>query len=408
LKEEELRVVKTDLELMEAARVLQAAEYVQQFDDQGARNEDVLEHIRAEIQSIHLRRSKDSDRLEDHKLEMSRMEKQHTLHIADLEERIKFLDTSASSRSAGFALVTTDPGLVDRMQKAEVERNELRMELENKENQWKSQYQQVQQELAEDLEGLSQVEHELEKEQVRFQQLHAQLAEKQTLFDTCNLSQPVAAESPPMLSLLRCPIRARFWGESEAKAVPENDTSCQEVCWHLMTLMPNLTALQCSSGSFEILDASKNAYVLWGSRTLHGSSLLDLLPDKSMSVWLRKRLEAGASTDDFYLRHIPCVALRDQRGGSSEYSLVCADLPAEPKHGKAAALIVVARALAVHYSAQQGQSNITQSDGASSDSADQVKRPREWQRVRRAYGTPSGLSDDITANDSISNVFAAG
>jgi len=300
---------------------------------------------------------------------------------------------------------------VERMQSAEQERNMLKNDLEWKEVHWKAQLENIQQQHQVDQHKLEKAKIDLEaqKEQnMKIQQAIDEKDEQLRAATTVRSVQPSQPKSPSFFSKCKCPARSSRSGSRPGAGTP--GISVQNVCWQILTNMPTVVALHCSATSLDIMDASKSAYVVWGSRALHGSTLLDLLSERKMRDWLQKRLEPlaqnGTKDKRFLLQQLPGVSFRDQTGVSFDSSFLCASLPEEPHHMKSTAMLVIVDALedtAGPAWTRHGRRPV-RSD-ASSGSEGTGKHSKSRRSRSNMQSNYSECSDDITANDSISQVI---
>jgi hypothetical protein len=367
----------------------------------------------------------EEERLHTAKLELANRELKHAQILADLHTKIQAFEQQDRERGPDSPSYSEDADklsdTVKRLQEAEQEVNMLKNDLEWKEVSWKSQLENIQQPHEVDRAKLKRVEEDLAAQQELNRQVQnsvTELDEKhQVLLSSSRADQipimpkPQAPARRSMFAFLRCPARSQ--GPRASSLV--SSISCQNACWQILLHQPGIVALNCSAASLEILEASKSAYVVWGCHTLHGSSLLDL-SEKSMRAWLQKRLEpntsraAGASTpgsSNFHLWQLPCVSFRDQTGVTFDSSVVCASLPAEPRHARCSAIIVIVDVMEAKLGEPSRPRHVGPSIGPSEGTS--ASSNRGAQQRRRNRGTPSGISinsDDVTANDSISCVLA--
>lgn len=409
----------------QAARELDAQEHCQQTSNQDSANSQELEAVKTQL--LHAERMKriEEERLHAAKLELANRELKHAQIVADLHTKIQAFEQQDRERGPDSPSYSEDADklsdTVKRLQEAEQEVNMLKNDLEWKEVSWKSQLENIQQPHEVDRAKLKRVEEDLAAQQELNRQVQnsvTELDEKhQALLSSSRADQipimpkPQAPARRSMFAFLRCPARSQ--GPRASSLV--SSISCQNACWQILLHQPGIVALNCSAASLEILEASKSAYVVWGCHTLHGSSLLDL-SEKSMRAWLQKRLEpntsraAGASTpgsSNFHLWQLPCVSFRDQTGVTFDSSVVCASLPAEPRHARCSAIIVIVDVMEAKLGEPSRPRHVGPSIGPSEGTS--ASSNRGAQQRRRNRGTPSGISinsDDVTANDSISCVLA--
>jgi hypothetical protein len=404
----EMKAAQLDLDNARANRAVDAAGQNDARDIQTADHTASLEEVNDKLlYALEMKRI-DSVRLEDTKLELSKMEERHQRTVADLTSRLHLYEASQEHGTAPMP----ESEVVKRMQITEGERNQLRNDLEQKEVIWKQELEHAQQNHRADLEQLSNVQTKLEEERCLHKQLQLQLNEREEKLKVAASAPPPIEQSthmqpapPSWFEQLFAWVGSINSSEQTLAQAGQSEISCQQAVWQILTFMPDLVALQCSAGDLEILDASKTAYVTWGSQALNGTSLVDLLPDKTIASWLKKRLEPQpglGDPSDFQLKQLPCVPLAS-KGSTRDYSLTCACLPAEPQHCNGNVVIIIAHTMEAPLRYESSKRAQPQGSEASSGNDG-----RSESRRSRTRGTPSGISvgsDDITANDSISNIL---
>jgi len=176
--------------------------------------------------------------------------------------------------------------------------------------------------------------------------------------------------------------------------------------WQTISSMSGATALLCNAQNLNIMDASKKAFSMWGSSALRGSSLASLVFDETTASWLQSELTCsapafvtpGTSVQGFWLRELGCVEFRSKLGSAFDSSVTCARLPDEPPNRPAVVVVIV--------EPLQEEQQMPRAGGGVRNQPVQNFSTQNRPVYRR--GAPSIASsvhsEDITANDSVSNV----
>jgi hypothetical protein len=403
----EMEQAQQSLENARACRAIDAAIHIQASDDLTADHTVSLEELNEKLLCTLEMKRIDSVRLEDTKQEMFKMEERHQKMVTDLMARLQIYE-AASPIEESDAL--------NRMEIAETKRNQLRANLEQTELAWRHEIENAQQSHQTDLAVLSNLQVKLEEERVLHKQLLSEFQTKDERLTTILAALPPVEPSiqPPSLGWMEqlfAWLGSLSSPDGRLAEAGITEISCQNACWQILTFLPGTLALNCRTGCLEILDASKSAYFTWGSHALNGGSLFDLLPDKTVAAWLQKRFEFQpglGDSSDFQLKQLPCVPLAS-KNSSRDCSLTCAFLPAEPQHSNESIVIVIINPIENPVScggwADQDRSAANGSEARSNTDQRSASDARPRSQIR---GTPSGISvssDDITANDSISNIL---
>eukprot|EP00928_Gymnodinium_smaydae_P013985 TRINITY_DN15071_c0_g2_i1.p1 TRINITY_DN15071_c0_g2~~TRINITY_DN15071_c0_g2_i1.p1 ORF type:complete len:912 (+),score=161.63 TRINITY_DN15071_c0_g2_i1:90-2825(+) len=338
--------------------------------------EDLQEKLHYAVEAKRL----ESMRLADTKRELLAVQAQHTKVVAELENRVRLYEEN----DASVELRET----FEYHRTVELDRNRLQNELEALKVTMQSQ---LEMERHQHEAAIAKVRTELMQERTLRETLERSIANMRSKFasecqkaatDLPQLSTQIPGRRAPQESAipawLRCPSRSAG-GRDGLKY------SCQESFWQLACAIQNTMALSCRARNFEIIDASKNAYVVWGSAALRGSQFPSLIPDEGSREWLKQEISTyllpnGAQkSTGFGLRDMGNVEFRNKLGSLFDTSMLVAHVPAEPALGKESILLILVA------------------------SAEKEKAHAKVKHV--PSGTPSVTSDDIQACDSISNVF---
>lgn len=363
-------------------------------------------------------------RLDDTRRELEAAEKRHGRTVADLQARLQLAMGGGDPATAEQA----ENDVMWRLRSVEEERNVLRNELECQRVQFQGQLEREQQEHAVHLQKLRDAEAMLVKERELNKQLTentnelqrqlaaARKAHQETL-ELANATAELAKRQeslPSMLSWLRCPQRDRPEDRRAGPPDPPGGSGgalacagapaveCQAVLWQVLSAMRGVTALICSSESLQILDASKKAFSMWGSAALRGSSLFTLVFDQATASWLKMEITAPAApaflnpggSSGFWLRELGCVEFRSKLGSAFDSQVICARLPEEPRNARPAAMLVIVEPMEEEKRAP---------DSVQKHQPQQFFARTAYQRGPASRAS-SVASEDITANDSVSNV----
>jgi len=405
-----------------------------------------------------------SIRLQDMKREMEAMEARHQKAMQDLEARLALSSKDPlHSQDAGDEIWS-------RLVSAEEDSNMMRNELECQTVRWQSQIEMQQQQcavveakLAEEHklsafhkdrgnameERLRQAHEALDARGASLRELEAKLAAREA---GTGGGQGVGAGievGVSLFSLLRCPARARALTPSApvGAAVP-----CQSIVWQILSMMSGVMAVFCTGEDLTIQDASRHAFSIWGSSGLRGASFLSLIFDDAAREWIRNEMRfpicgaaaagnsggvtaargvnaSNATAPEFLLRQLGCIEFRNRLGSCFDSSVFYARLPADCAHSevtngpcvKPPAWVFVIEPLeqdeqgpshggVVHEPTglHCGPSNLRgqNTNGAQAGALRQGGPETHRRRAASIASVSSVRSDDINANDSISNVNA--
>eukprot|EP00927_Polykrikos_kofoidii_P029656 TRINITY_DN25617_c0_g1_i1.p1 TRINITY_DN25617_c0_g1~~TRINITY_DN25617_c0_g1_i1.p1 ORF type:complete len:451 (-),score=94.11 TRINITY_DN25617_c0_g1_i1:68-1420(-) len=126
----------------------------------------------------------------------------------------------------------------------------------------------------------------------------------------------------------------------------------QDTCWRVLNLVPKNIALRCDFPSFSILEASREAGVVWGSaEALEGRKAPSLLRERSRASWLQRavlthhdlaQMQGGfEKVVGFAVHTLGRMAFCDAAGVAFDGVVTIAHMPAEVDLGHGACLIVV-------------------------------------------------------------------
>jgi len=363
-------------------------------------------------------------RLADTRRELEASEERHMRTIEQLQSRLR----QYGEETPESPLHHSDD-LMTKMWNLEEERNLLRNELEGQQVHWQSQLETEQRQCAAALAKLKEERDLAEKDRELKRKVEDTLADtqrqlkntRQVLSDTEAKLEAARAEKAAsvvvrssFLDFLRCPTRARedLAVTALARQLSGSGVSCQAIVWQIVSAVSGVAALLCSDDGLVIRDASKRAFTMWGSATLRGSSVFKLIYDESMASWLQTELEAPAAPAfatpnmpvGFWLRDLGFVEFRSRLGSAFEASVICVRLPEESGQQPPVVVVVVQPVadgdtrpgvqVAQHYGRGGGPQPPMMAGGRSS--------------YRQGPGSVASSvhSEDITANDSVSNVNA--
>merc|ERR1711966_168024 len=89
---------------------------------------------------------------------------------------------------------------------------------------------------------------------------------------------------------------------------------CQEFCWKVLSQVSGNLALWCSMRDYTILEASREANVVWGSALLTGKSIFSLASGASSAAWLKKAFQCHQRMAEMEIgpdRSAPTFIVRD-------------------------------------------------------------------------------------------------
>jgi len=375
---------------VDAAAALQRNSFLQSMLDQVQKqNEDQREVLnkdlkeRASLEDEHemLRqqtayameaKARAESRLEDFKREVEREERKHLARVSKLERDLALAKAELSVRAGEEASAVTASLAIetnaiqevrDELTCAHQDRSVLVHDMEWKEVHWETSIQNMELNQENTLSELK-CEHEQELKNLqrekdeRLKQMQDSLDKAREELMEMQSSQPRprgdSGESPltsqpaqwwrpsALVAGVKCPSRRPSRTPPASTAQPQENIidHCQYVCWQVLSLVNDVTALLCSSAGFEILEASKRACAIWGSTSLHGNSLLSLVRSPQRAKWMETKLkETSQSTEvpGFAVKDMQCMEMQS-KNGSFDASVVVAHLPEE--QGKAPTLVV--------------------------------------------------------------------
>mmetsp|Transcript_97348 Transcript_97348/g.313701 ORF Transcript_97348/g.313701 Transcript_97348/m.313701 type:complete len:1006 (-) Transcript_97348:179-3196(-) len=352
-------------------------------------------------------------RLDDTRHDLVLTEQRHKRQVVDLQTQLKIYGDGSNPDAAEEA----EGELLATIRSLEEEKNMLKNELECQEVLSASRLEEEQHKSAAALAKLHEEQILLEKERDLKDQVEQSFQHtKQLLLSTRQAlkeaegkaRQSEAQAQAAQIAAARvsgwmfsCPRRSAGLEVIRSPSSKPEAHSTQAIIWQVISTLGGVAALFCADETCMISDASKKAFAMWGSATLRGASLYSLVFDKSMASWLKSELSAPAmspfmkpgASNEFWLRELGCVEFRSKLGSAFDASVTCARLPEEPAQGRQAAILVVIEPVAEE---QQQMRMRSQPAPAMPSNLAYRRGP--------ASITSSVHSEDITANDSVSNV----
>lgn len=164
-----------------------------------------------------------------------------------------------------------------------------------------------------------------------------------------------------------------------------------------MNSMNGVVALLCCENATKIQEASKAAFGLWGSKAIRGAVLASLMADESMSSWMENEMSSSSSfggscqLNGFCIRELGFIEFRNKHLTTFDACVLVARLPAEAGIRPMASLVIIEP---IKVAQEQMM----------------IKQPAapNWARPVNRRGPSSVVSsvhsEDITADDSVSNV----
>jgi len=402
----------------DSAKQEELEEKLRRYTTQVLKLEEQLENKDAELNAALEAKRTLTMRLSDTRRELEAMEERHKRALAQLHARLRSYGDDGFPREPE----PCDTDIVSKVWSLEEERNLLKNELEGQQVLWQAKLESEQRQSEAVLAKLKEQQDVAEKDRELTSKVEERLLEteralklaKQSLADTQQklaMAESAKQAAPTsLLDLLRCPTRSR------SSALPMQmahspEASCQGIVWQVIASIGGVAALLCADESLIIRDASKKAFTMWGSGKLRGSSLFSLIFDEAMASWLKSELEAPATpafanpghTAGFWLRDLGWVEFRSRLGSAFEASVSCVRLPEEAAQGKPPVVVVIVQPNTEEEQRQnhpQNQMNLQHNK----------HHPSLWQGSRSGYRhgpasvASSVHSEDITANDSVSNV----
>jgi len=427
LQEARLANAQQKLAGMKDDKKVAEANMLQKVEEQENEHAADLEDMRQQLSFATEAKRIESARLEDTRRELAACEERHARVVKELNAKLKLAYGGCAGSDDGAEEVKLD--IIEQLRQAEQERHLLRNEKESLKVYWQGLLEHEQLQHLADVARLEKLEESLQMEKETNVRLGESLAESERQLDEA-LQAKDQAEAVAKAQLLeaaekeisnrtgftgvfswvRCPARAsssttataRFsaGGNSGADA---NLPSLQAAVWQMINAMQGVTALLCNSETLKITDATKKACALWGSASLRGCTLASLIFDDLTASWLRREVSdssipVGESGDaGFTVRGIGCIEFRNKLGSTFDSSVLCARLPPEVSPPKAPLLLLVVEPM----DGEQMQERKKTHTPALSNS----QWPHKGSfRTEPSSGVQSIVSDDITANDSVSNI----
>mmetsp|Transcript_93260 Transcript_93260/g.301651 ORF Transcript_93260/g.301651 Transcript_93260/m.301651 type:complete len:1029 (-) Transcript_93260:164-3250(-) len=405
--EKEAQVVQVKMQLAAAA----TSERASDLEDRVLILSSELEDVRQQLSFADESKLRMGVRLQDTQHELVINEQRHAKAIQDLRARLQIAGVDGDSGGIQKA----ESSVFFRLQTVEEDRNLLRNELECERVNYQAQLDSERQQLQLSQARLREEEAMAEKDRQLKNQVEESLHETQRLLAAsrwalkeaedrlavqAERALQAAPEGPSLLSLLRCPSRSYSSTAHAAAGSGVPVAACQAIVWQIISAMSGVTALMCAQDTLMITEASKKAFTMWGSVALRGSSMCSLAFDQASATWMEDVLTSGKNpgfgaqnlTPGFWLRELGCIEFRSKLGSAFDSSVTCAGLPEEK--GRPASIIVIIEPLEREEQQHRGGFNGLQAP------------PNVGRRHR--YGAPSVASsvhsEDITANDSVSNV----
>lgn len=168
-------------------------------------------------------------------------------------------------------------------------------------------------------------------------------------------SDSAVAPEPAQTPLWRLMCPSRMSKEEPSLAPPESAVCapCRYVIWRVVGLVNDSIALLCNSVDFEILEASKRAFSIWGSASLRGHSLMSLVKSPMRASWMQSKIREAkpgmGPVPKFMVKDLQCMELQSKEG-TFDASVVVAHLPDEL--GKPPSMLAIFQQLSTQ-SAQQ-------------------------------------------------------
>lgn len=373
-------------------------------------------------------------RLVDMRRELEATEERHVRTIEQLRARLRHYGERDSSEGSS----DDSDDWASKVRGLEEDRNLLRNELEAQQVHWRAQLEAEQHQSTAVLATLREERDIADKDRELKAKIEDSLVEtqrslkstRQALADSEASLQAALARNAEkasvnrsILDFFRCPPRA---GQAAPLGVhvpgDGSGSSCQSLVWQIMSAVSGVAALLCSGDGLVIRDASKKAFAMWGSGMLRGASLLKLIHDDGVAEWLQSELEAPAtpvftsiaSSPGFWLRDLGFVEFKNRLGSAFDASVVCARLPEEVQHGKPPMVVVVVQT-AIAEEQLGPQDHAQQLSPSGRAVGGHPLQPQQQQHSffgqahRGHHHGPGSVassvhSEDITANDSVSNV----
>lgn len=406
--EKEVAQMQDNVNRAEASRHSEQEAHEEAISSEMQQQTDIIHGVQQQLKYALEMQKEESSKLKNEKLILANLELQNARTIAEMSERLQRLEREKDKELHQ----QMGEEFLDRLQNAEQESNMLQNDLGWKEVHWKTLLENEQQQHEVDRAKLRKLQQALREQKKKTLETQAALKEAEKKCLATQTARTVKAQTPPPSKPKGgvCSRRSRAaGGAARLPGVNLNMPSPQQVCWQTINSISCTVALLCSATSLDILDATKSAYVVWGSATIHSSSLLALLSEQRMAAWLQKRLETlvqpSGGGGRFLMQQLPCVAFRDQTGVSFDASFACASFPAEPNQMKPCSMLVIVEALEDPSWTRSGHRGSHSEVSSESGGTGSIDRSRRRQKQGNASSN-SQVSDDITAQDSISQVIA--
>lgn len=386
--------------------------------------EEASAEMNEELHRMHEAKRIGDLRLEDMKRELESTNRRYETKLADLGAKLgKHEPGGASAAASTSSSAPSELGAVREQLQAVVEdQNVMAHTLEWKEVLWKAKLEHLELEnrqQASDLkhqhgEHVAQLQRKLNEQQAEFKQRELQWEQEKKELEERAAARPalsVAAIARGWLEQLRCPSRvhslmsrdvaqqlgvAAGWQTSKSSSSGPDVVHCQEVCWQVLNSVHGTTALLCDSPDLKIQQASAQASATWGTQIV-GSPVVSLLAAPASGAWLRRAILThqtlanmeGAAGDvaGFAIHALGRLAFREGSHSSFESSVTVAHLPAEPRLGRKASVIVIVEPVV------DARAGGRRSGGRSESGS-----------FAHGDARQSTVSDDIAPSDSASNI----
>eukprot|EP00928_Gymnodinium_smaydae_P010943 TRINITY_DN14116_c0_g7_i1.p1 TRINITY_DN14116_c0_g7~~TRINITY_DN14116_c0_g7_i1.p1 ORF type:complete len:997 (-),score=207.98 TRINITY_DN14116_c0_g7_i1:88-3078(-) len=349
-------------------------------------------------------------RLADTQQELRSSQLRHEKQVEDLQRQLRLLQSGSSEGAQAE--------LLERITTLEEERNVLKGELEAQTVHFEAKLLNEQREGALNASNLKEEQNRLEAHNVTISQLRERVKHLEELLAAKNDSIPNVVTQGEVdtlgtfLQLLRCPVRRTQEGQINYKAM----------IWHVVNSIEGVAALLCKGGEFNVCAATKKASMVWGSSALRSTTLASLFYDRESLVFLRSELESGMESqgteknipEGFLVRDLGHIEMRNRLGAGFDASITCVKLPLQQGdrnvEKESFVVVIVSPVEGSNVPQEQPRQQVFDRQQATPqrmtlDRPDMMQY-RKHSRCRPMSSTSSVHSDDITANDSASNVNA--
>lgn len=353
------------------------------------------------------------NRIEDMKRELESTHRRHEVIVADFKMQLARAEQCGGRRgSVGRDDHSELQSLREQLHGTIEDKNILTNKLECQEVSWKSKLDHMELENKQTVADLkrqhsdhiAKLQSKLDETKAEFKQRLAK-AEQEKQEAEERAAPPVPSKNGAVaatwVSLLRCPTRMAEAG-SKLGAVPSATASgapealyCRDVSWQVLNSVHGVISFLCDSPGLKILQSSERANMIWGSNMLVGSLVVSLLAVPASAAWLRRAILThqalakmeGAAGDvpGFAIHTLGRLEFREGSNGSFESQVTVAHLPAEPRLGREASVVVLVEPLLTAAANKRTESRSGRSEA-------------------RGQRTQSVVSDDVQPDDSASNI----